>query len=55
MPRELISTGTDKHFVRRDSKGRFKESVDVGRSRAGDRREHARTRVRKGEGDRGDH
>jgi hypothetical protein len=55
MPRELINTGTDKRFVRRDSKGRFKQSVDVGRSLAADRREHARTRVGKGEGDRGDH
>lgn len=55
MPRELISTGTDKRFVRRDGKGRFKEPVDVGRSLAADRREHARTRVGKGEGDRGDH
>jgi hypothetical protein len=27
----------------------------VGRSLAADRREHARTRVGKGEGDRGDH
>jgi hypothetical protein len=55
MPRELINTGPDKRFVRCDSKGRFKESVDVGRNLAADRREHARTRVGKGEGDRGDH
>ena len=34
MPRELIDTGTDKRYVRRDSKGRFKESDDVGRSLA---------------------
>ena len=26
MPRELIDTGTDKRFVRRDSEGQFKES-----------------------------
>ena len=30
--RELIDTGTDKRFVRRDAQGRFKESDDVGRS-----------------------
>lgn len=30
--RELIDTGTDKRYVRRDEKGQFKESVDVGTS-----------------------
>ena len=30
--RELIDTGTDKRFVRRDEQGRFTESDDVGRS-----------------------
>lgn len=54
MPRELIDTGTDKRFVRRDKQGRFKESDDVGRSLAADRRQKAGTRSRKGEGDRGD-
>ena len=54
MPRELIDTGTDKRFVRRDEQGRFKESVDVGRSLAADRRQHAKTKAKKGEGDRGD-
>ncbi len=39
MPRELIDTGTDKRFVRRDEKGQFKESVDVGKSLAADRRQ----------------
>ena len=28
--RELVNTGTDKRYVRRDSKGQFKESDDVG-------------------------
>ena len=32
MPRELIDTGNDKRFVRRDSEGQFKESDDVGRT-----------------------
>ena len=54
MPRELIDTGTDKRFVRRDSKGRFKESDDVGRSLSTDRRRKAKTVARRGEGDRGD-
>jgi hypothetical protein len=30
--RELIDTGNDKRYVRRDKKGQFKESDDVGRS-----------------------
>ena len=54
MPRELIDTGTDKRFVRRDEKGRFKDVVDVGRSLAADRRQHSETKAKKGEGNRGD-
>ena len=52
--RELIDTGNDKRYVRRDEKGQFKESDDVGRSLAADRRHHASTKVKSGEGDRGD-
>ena len=52
--RELIDTGTDKRFVRRDEDGRFKESDDVGASLAADRRQHAKTKVKSGQGDRGD-
>jgi len=52
--RELIDTGTDKRYVRRDEKGRFKESDDVGRSLAADRRTKAKTTVKSGQGDRGD-
>lgn len=52
--RELIDTGTDKRYVHRDEKGRFKEVVDVGRSLAADRRQTARTKVEKGQGNRGD-
>jgi hypothetical protein len=52
MPRELIDTGTDKRYIRRDDEGRFKESVDVGRSLAADRRQHAKTKANMGEGDR---
>ena len=52
--RELIDTGTDKRYVRRDDKGRFKESDDVGRSLAADRRTKAKTQAKAGQGDRGD-
>ena len=54
MPRELIDTGTDKRYVRRDDKGQFKESDDVGRSSAVDQRQKAKTKSKKGEGDKGD-
>ncbi len=52
--RELIDTGTDKRYVRRDENGRFGESDDVGRSLSQDVRQHAKTEVKKGQGDRGD-
>lgn len=54
MPRELIDTGTDKRYVRRDNKGQFKESDDQTRSLSVDRRKKAKTKSKKGEGDRGD-
>jgi hypothetical protein len=52
--RELINTGRDKRFVRRDPKGQFKESDDVGKSLAQDRRQRAKTKSKPGQGDRGD-
>jgi hypothetical protein len=52
--RELIDTGTDKRYVRRDEKGRFKESDDVGRSLSQDVKRTAKTKVKSGQGDRGD-
>lgn len=52
--RELIDTGTDKRFVRRDEEGKFKESDDVGKSLAADRRQKAKTEVKSGQGDKGD-
>ena len=52
--RELIDTGTDKRYVRRDKRGRFKESDDMGLSLAADRRKKAKTAVKSGQGDRGD-
>ena len=52
--RELINTGTDKRYVRRDAQGQFKESDDVGRSLSADRRRKAKTVAGKGQGDKGD-
>lgn len=52
--RELIDTGTDKRYVRRDDEGQFKESDDVGKSLAQDVKKKAKTTVPAGQGDRGD-
>lgn len=52
--RELIDTGTDKRYVRRDEQGQFKESDDVGRSLSQDVKHEAETKVKAGQGDRGD-
>lgn len=52
--RELIEPNGDKRFVRRDEEGKFKESDDVGRSLAQDVRKDAKTKVKSGQGDRGD-
>jgi len=53
--RELIDTGNDKRYVRRDGDGRFKVSVDVGRSLSADKRHQAKNAAKPGEGDKGDH
>ncbi|MFT8242415.1 hypothetical protein [Roseomonas sp. BN140053] len=52
--RELIDTGTDKRYVRRNDQGQFKESDDVGRSLSKDVQQHAKTVVPSGQGDKGD-
>jgi hypothetical protein len=52
--RELIDTGRDKRFVRRDDRGEFDDVSDVGRSLAQDRKQTAKTKVPPGQGDRGD-
>jgi hypothetical protein len=55
MPRELIEPRKgDKRYVRRDTKGQFKEVDDVGRSLSQDRKRTANTVAKKGEGDKGD-
>ena len=52
--RELIDTGNDKRFVRRDEDGQFEEVADVGKSLTRDRQQKAKTTVPSGQGDRGD-
>jgi hypothetical protein len=44
----------DKRYVRRDERGRIKESDEVGRSLAQDRRNRAKTVAKPGQGDKGD-
>jgi hypothetical protein len=52
--RELIDTGTDKRYVRRNPDGTFKESDDVSKSLKADRRVKAKHKAKKGQKDRGD-
>jgi hypothetical protein len=52
--RETIDTRTDKRYVRRDDKGQFKESDNVGRSLRQDARQHTKTEAKSGQGDKGD-
>jgi hypothetical protein len=52
--RTLINTGTDKRYLRRGAGGEFKESDDVSRANAADPRTKAKTRSKKGQGDKGD-
>jgi hypothetical protein len=52
--RELMDTGTAKRCVCRTPMGQFKESDDVGRSLPADRWRRARTKVKSGQGDKGD-
>ena len=53
--RELIEPHKgDKRYVRRNEDGTFGEQVDVGKSLAADRRVHAKTVAKPGQGDRGD-
>src|SRR5918993_1301030 len=52
--RELIDTGRNKTFTKRDVRGRFKEMDDVGRSLAADRGRPAKRRVKSGYWHQGD-
>ena len=44
----------DRRYVRRNKQGEFKKQVKVGKSLAADRKRLAKTKVKKGQGDRGD-
>lgn len=52
--RELVDTGRDKRYVRRDEQGRFHESDDVGKSLSQDRRRDAKHSAPEGMKDKGD-
>jgi hypothetical protein len=52
--RTLIKPKGDARYIRRDARGRITESDDVGRSLKQDRRRKAKTKVKSGQGDRGD-
>ena len=52
--RELIDTGRNKMYGRRDAGGRFTEMDDVSRSLSADRRQKAKAKAKTGRGDKGD-
>ena len=53
--RELVEPQSgDKRYIRRDDKGRIKESTDVSKSLSQDVRKDAKTTAKPGQGDRGD-
>jgi hypothetical protein len=50
----LIAPKGDKRYIKRDAKGRIKESDDQGRSLGQDVRQHSKNPVKPGYGDQGD-
>jgi len=52
--RTLIEANGDKRLVRRDPKGKIKESDDLGRSLSQDVKKAAKKVVKSGRGDKGD-
>lgn len=52
--RELIAPNGDKRLIRRDAKGRIKESDDLGKSLSQDVKKSAKAVAKPGQGDRGD-
>ena len=52
--RERMKPKGDARYVKRDAKGRIKESDDAGRSQKADRRTKAKRTVKAGYGDQGD-
>jgi len=53
--REELAPHGDKRYIRRDDKGRIQNSVEESRSLSDDARHKAKTDVKSGQGDRGDH
>jgi len=52
--RALVAPRGSKRYIRRDTRGRIKESDDIGRSLSQDRRRKAKTIAKPRQGDRGD-
>jgi len=52
--RELIDTGRNKMYGRRDERGQFTEMDDVSKSLSTDQRRDAQRKAPRGHGDRGD-
>ena len=52
--RETIAPKGDTRYIRRDAKGRIKESDDQSKSLSRDSKTSAKTKVKPGYGDRGD-
>jgi hypothetical protein len=52
--RELIDTGRNKSFARRDGNGQFTQMIDQGRSLSADAKQHAKTKKPPKQGDKGD-
>lgn len=52
--RELIAPHGHKRLVRRDERGRFTESDDLGRAMSTDQQREAKHDTKPGQGDRGD-
>ena len=52
--RELIDTGRNKMYGRRDERGQFTEMDDVSKSLSTDQRRNAKTKAPRAQGDRGD-
>ena len=52
--RSTIAPNGDKRYIRRDEKGRIKESDDQGKSLSKDVKRTAKTKVKPGYGDKGD-
>jgi hypothetical protein len=53
-PRQEVDTGRTKLYVRRNAKGQFSQATEVGKSLSADRRQHAKHRKPRSQGDRGD-